>query len=257
MPRSARAKSHSGIYHVMARGINRDPIFHDAEDFRHFLTILDHTRLPDAFALFAYCLMDNHIHLLLREQSDDLARSMKRINARYASWYNAKYDRIGPLFQDRFKSEAVDDDSYLLSVLRYIHQNPVKAHLAATPESYAWSSCAAYYNLGRQPAESLDTAFILGLFADDTASAVRQLKTFSQQDNTDTIIDFETTVRMSDAALRCKILGLLNGEPLSLVHQLEKQKRDTLLQKIKDLDGVTQRQIARVLGIPAGIVFKS
>ena len=120
MPRKARQKAESGIYHVMLRGIDRQLIFEDTEDYLRFLNIVQECREICGFQLFAYCLMGNHVHLLLKVRNDDLETVFKRIGGRYVYYYNVKYQRIGHLFQDRFRSEPVDDDAYFLSVLRYI-----------------------------------------------------------------------------------------------------------------------------------------
>lgn len=257
MPRTTRQKSPSGIYHIMMRGINREPIFHDDEDRRHFLSLLIHTRLPDAFDLYAYCLMANHVHLLICERSDDISRTMKRINSRYVSWHNAKYDRIGPLFQDRFKSLNIVDDRYLLSVLRYIHLNPVKANLVKSPEDYAWSSCGDFYSATEEPSDLLNLRFILNLFDERSSVAIERLKLFTLQPSTDKIPDYDDCARISDDKLRQKILALLSGKPLLTIQALDRKDRDALLQKIKSIEGATHRQIARVLNLAPNIIFKA
>ena len=102
-----------------------------------------------SFVLHAYCLMDNHVHLLLQEQEETLGEIMKRVGVSYAYWFNRKYERVGHLFQGRFRSETVEDDAYFLTVLRYIHQHPVQAKLVARCSDYPWSSYAAYANEAR------------------------------------------------------------------------------------------------------------
>ena len=129
LPRIAREKSRSGIYHVMLRGINKQNIFEEAEDYKKMMDLLRQRKEAGGITLYGYCLMSNHIHLLLREEKEPLNIEMKRIGSKYAIWFNTKYQRIGHLFQDRFKSEAVEDEPYFLTVLRYIHYNPVKAGL--------------------------------------------------------------------------------------------------------------------------------
>ena len=125
MPRQARKRAESGIYHVMLRGINQQRIFEDEEDNQRFLQILRECKEIGGFMLLAYCLMGNHVHLLIKEGTESLEQIFKRIGGRFVYWYNVKYQRVGHLFQDRFKSEPVDTDAYLLTVIRYIHQNPV------------------------------------------------------------------------------------------------------------------------------------
>lgn len=163
MPRQARKKSESGIYHIMLRGINRQQIFEDTEDYYKFLAILKEYKAISRYDIYAYCLMGNHIHLLLREGAESLEQVFKRICGKFVYWYNAKYQRSGHLFQDRFKSEPVDTQEYLLTVIRYIHQNPVKAKLCRHVSQYAYSSYTAY--LGGD--DLVDTAYILGIWTLD------------------------------------------------------------------------------------------
>lgn len=159
MPRGARERSESGTYHIMFRGINRQKIFCDEEDCARFLQTLVRYKLACGFELFAYCLMPNHVHLLIREGSEPLATAFRRLGASYVYWYNLKYDRVGHLFQDRYKSEAIHDDDYLLTALRYIHNNPVKAGFCEAPADYPYSSYADYVDGGGLA----DTGFVLGM----------------------------------------------------------------------------------------------
>src|SRR6266540_25731 len=134
MPRHAREKCESGIYHIILRGINRQSIFHDDEDYQRFIETMDRVKNPNKFELYGYCLMGNHVHILLHEQKDEIATIMKRVGVSYARWYNWKYDRVGHVFQDRYKSEVVEDERYLMSLLQYIHNNPVAAQIVTEPE---------------------------------------------------------------------------------------------------------------------------
>ena len=117
------------------------------------------------FQLYAWCLMPNHVHLLIGEspQGETISQIMKRIGAKYVYWYNLRYERIGPLFQDRFKSEAVKDDAYFLTVLRYIHRNPLKGGIAAELSFYPHSSYASY--LAEGPACPADTSKLFSLIS--------------------------------------------------------------------------------------------
>lgn len=140
MPRHARQLAESAIYHVMLRGVNRDAIFLEDEDFERFLHALDVTKELSGCAVLAYCLMPNHVHLVVRTNREPLASVMKRLGVRYAGWFNRKYGRVGHLFQDRFRSRAVETDEYFAALLRYVWANPVEAGLAARPADYRWSS---------------------------------------------------------------------------------------------------------------------
>src|SRR3954454_10141583 len=126
MPRVAREKSRSGIYHVMLRGANRQEIFHDDEDCLRFLSIVEKYKMKAEVELYAWCLMGNHVHLLVKEGNESLSTTMKRIGVSFVFYYNEKYQTTGHLFQDRFRSICVISFLNLLNVVRYIHQNPVK-----------------------------------------------------------------------------------------------------------------------------------
>jgi len=129
MPRVARIKSNSKIYHIMIRGINQQNIFSVNEDNEKFIAILAKYHQKSEYEIYAYCLMGNHVHLLIKEGREPISNFMKRIGTSYVSWYNWQYNRKGHLFQDRYKSQPVENDAYFLTVLRYIHQNPLKADL--------------------------------------------------------------------------------------------------------------------------------
>ena len=153
MPRQSRKNSGTGIYHVMLRGINRQNIFEDSDDYFKFIKLLHHAThptderglsLPPTCLIYAYCLMPNHVHLLIRETQENIGSVMKPIAVSYAIYYNKRYQRIGHLFQDRFKSEPVDDMEYFITLIRYIHQNPVAAGIVSHVDDYTWSSWAEY-----------------------------------------------------------------------------------------------------------------
>ena len=128
----------------MLRGVNRQEIFYTKDDRTRFLKTLFECKEVSGVKIYAYCLMSNHVHLLLKTGSEGLDIFMKRVGTRYAVWFNKKHGRVGHLFQDRFRSENVEDDVYFLTVLRYIIQNPMKAGLEKEPGHYPWSSYKAY-----------------------------------------------------------------------------------------------------------------
>lgn len=256
MARCARKKSASGIYHIMLRGINRQDIFLDEEDRCHFLETIKRVKESGSCSIYGYCLMGNHIHLLLQEKEDELSVIMKRIGTSYAWWYNQKYDRVGHVFQNRFQSEEVETEAYLLGVLRYIHNNPVKANLVAKPEEYRWSSCQAYYG-GEDPFDLLNTWFVLDILDSNREAAIRQWIHFMRQENTDQFMDFVVKQRKNDEVLAQEIKELLNGQPLGILQSLDSEERNKIIRTIKGIEGATQRQIARVTGIHQSIVFKA
>ena len=190
MPRQARRKSESGIYHVMLRGINQQQIFEDSEDCEKFLQILKDCKVVSEYKLFAYCLMGNHIHLLVQEEKEPIEQVMKRLATRFVYWYNIKYQRIGHLFQDRFKSEPVEDDAYFMAVIRYIHQNPIKAGLCKDVSDYEYSS----YNEFFKNSDLIDTDFVLGIIP------IEMFEQFNSQNTNDKCLEIEDkpVVRVTD-----------------------------------------------------------
>ncbi|WP_416147453.1 transposase [Salipaludibacillus sp. HK11] len=178
-------KSSSGIYHIMLRGVNRRQIFHDDEDCIRFLQTVGKYKLKSELGVYAWCLMGNHVHLLLSEGREDLSVTMKRIGVSYVWFYNQKYSSVGHLFQDRFRSESVETDGYLMRVSRYIHQNPVKAGLVKSADEWLWSSCQGYYGRRSFPDGLLDEAILLRRLADDLSVARREYKKFNERVNDD------------------------------------------------------------------------
>ncbi len=148
MPRKARLFSPDVAYHIIARGNNRQTLFRKTTDFERYLFFLKFLKSEFAFDVFHYCLMSNHVHLLMRFSSSDMFRKVpQRLMLLYAKYFAREYRHVGHVFQDRFKSIPVKDNSYLLECGRYIERNPLKAHIVSHPIEYPWSS-AGYYLCG-------------------------------------------------------------------------------------------------------------
>ncbi len=124
MSRHSRIESDSGIFHVIMRGINKQIIFEDDEDKQRFLETVVRYKEICKYEIYSYCLMSNHIHLLLKESNESISNIIKRISSSYVFWYNKKYGRCGHLFQERFKSEVVLDDSYFLTGFKIYSSKP-------------------------------------------------------------------------------------------------------------------------------------
>ncbi|ATW27324.1 REP-associated tyrosine transposase [Candidatus Formimonas warabiya] len=257
MSRQAREKSETGIYHVMSRGINRQDIFHDKEDSERYLETLMRVKEKQDIALYGYCLMENHVHLLIKEGKDGLAAAMKSIGTAYARWYNWKYDRNGHVFQDRYKSEAVDKEAYLLTVVRYIHLNPVKAGLAKNPESWDWSSCRAYYEMSPYPLGLTETEFTLGILSENKENAISLFREYMEEANSDQCLDHDEKKRRSDGEVRQEIIRLMQGRNIQNINSMPKEERKAILRNTKAIKGTNYRQIARILGVAPSTIFKA
>jgi len=244
MSRQARVKSVTGIYHVILRGINKQNVFDDHEDKKRFIDTLLYYKRISGYEVYSYCLMDNHIHLLIREKNEFIAQIIKRISSSYVYWYNQRYDRCGHLFQERFKSEAVESNEYLLTVLRYIHQNPVKAGITKNLEDYLWSSYDEYIGNPR----IVDTEFPLSLFSEDKVRAIDLFKGYINEESSEDCLEYKWRTAITDAdIIGClRELGFTNG---SDVQKLNKNQRDDVIKKMKEVPGITIRQLARITGI--------
>lgn len=249
MVRHARQRCESGVYHVVLRGINRGDIFFDDDDCLQFLETLTLKKSNQEYELYGYCLMSNHVHLLLRENEDTVSRTMSRIGTSYAKWYNQKYERSGHVFQGRYGSECVEDDKYLLTVIRYIHNNPMKAGLVREPEVYRWSSIHSYTGGKEQPEGLIETEFILSLFHQNPIEGIQPFREFMQQENEDICLDDKIQCKKTDGEVKAEIEALMDGELIGKLQGMEKEKRNVILRTIKSSEGITLRQIARVTGL--------
>ncbi len=145
MPRRARYTIDNGIYHVMVRGNNRSNIFHEEEDYRKYLDILEENKRKYELRIYHYVLMDNHVHIIIKSpRGKNLSEGMKRQGVTYTRYYRKKYKGIGHLFQDRFKSFIIQEGVYLLECGRYVELNPLRAGIVKSPEEYKWTSYRVY-----------------------------------------------------------------------------------------------------------------
>ena len=262
MPRTQRAKAEFTTYHIIQRGNERKNIFScDADKFR-FLDIMAKTREKYNFLLYCYCLMNNHIHLLVNDNGNDISKLMKSINVSYVSYFNRVYERCGHLFQDRFRSEIVDNDPYLLQVSRYIHNNPVKAGIVARPGEYRWSSYNAYVGKATSINNLLETNKILGLFSEQKNRAVMEYFRFMEKDPDDAeaflVLDIEeeTPTRPINndyingyAQAKHRLEQILSQRKLSMDElMLDKNQRDELIKSLRKNSSLNLREIGELFG---------
>ncbi|MEG0371489.1 MAG: transposase [Clostridium sp.] len=139
-------------YHITARGNRRSDIFKDGEDFEIYLSHIDNAMAyyDGEYNLIAYCLMDNHVHLLIETKQRHIKDFITRIHSMYAKYFNHKHNYVGHLFQDRYFTENIENDSQMLETSRYIHLNPVKAKMVTLPEEYKYSSYDMFIGLKKE-----------------------------------------------------------------------------------------------------------
>lgn len=245
MSRQARKKSESGIYHIMLRGINQQQIFEEHEDYEKFLDILKECKEICEFKIYAYCLMGNHIHLLIKEGTEPLVQVFKRICGRFVYWYNIKYRRVGHLFQDRFKSEPVDSEDYFFTVIRYIHQNPIKARLCKSIDRYPYSSYSEYL----YDSPFIDTDYLL------QQCTVSEFIGMHNEEVISDCMDISSSViqRVTDEQARDLIQKISKCDNVSEFQKLEIVKRNKYLKKLRE-SGLSIRQLSRLTGVSFSVV---
>lgn len=199
MARKSRIHFIGAHYHVLLRGNGGNDIFFEPADRETFLALLKENIQRFNFRIHAFCLMTNHVHLALEVGEVPLSKIIQNISFRYTRLINKKKQRIGHLFQGRFKAILIDADSYLLQLIQYIHLNPVRANLVKNPENYLWSSHQAYLNLSS--IEWLTTRFILNIFSQDDAIARKKYKLFITKNYASRMFNFEKSNQKSFPAI--------------------------------------------------------
>lgn len=261
MPRQARKPSGTGIHHVMMRGINHQNIFEVVEDYYQLITTLDRVRVQyDDFGLpcgtnctyYAYCLMSNHFHLLIRERNESIGDTIKRIASSYVYYYNHKYQRDGHLFRERFKSEPVNDMAYFTVLLRYIHQNPLKAGIVEKVKDYEYSSWGEYQGTVDPAFQICDTRTVLNRipFNDLEAWVNDPLPDdyyFLDSENE------QPRLRLSDDQVWQHIIELTGVRNSSDFQKLDRDKQKESLRTLRDI-GASVRQLERLTGVSRGII---
>ncbi len=237
MPRSARQHSETGFYHVMVRGNGKQILFECDSDREFYLTKLYFCFKSEGIVVLAWCLMDNHAHLLVLDNNWHLPTAMARANGAYARYYNERSGHVGHVFQDRYRCEPINNEKHLLEAFRYIHNNPEEARLSRA-ENYRWSSYHEYMGSPRL----VDITIMLDIFG-----SRKQLKKFCREKS-----DPEFRIRhvlnpTSDVLLDIARDALSPADPTRL-SALPRKERDQQLMRLRDT-GFTLRQIERLTGI--------
>ena len=177
MARPLRITYPGAFYHITSRGNEGKNVFKSKRDREKFLEYLESASKRYDAAIHAYCLMDNHYHLLMETPSGNLPQIMRHINGAYTTYFNVKRQRSGHLFQGRYKAILIDIDEYAKELSRYIHLNPVRAKMVEAPEEYGWSSYQFYIGKKESP-EWLYRDFILGYFGKKVSTAQKHYQQF-------------------------------------------------------------------------------
>lgn len=262
MARTPRTTSGTGIYHVMMRGINRQNLFEDTEDYLKFREILcqmvwpkdeNGRQLPSRTVFYAYCLMSNHVHLLIRETEEKLGEVIKRIGISYAKHFNSKYQHYGHLFQDRYKSEPVNDAAYFFTLLRYIHQNPLAAGLVKRVCDYEWSSWSDYEQSKNGIPTICNTAQVLSRMS---LPELRELVN-DPLPKTTIVLDYDSgSQSKTDSEVKDFLIESFGLKQPSDLQLYSRERRNDILRAAKEY-GASIRQLVRLTGISFALIRAS
>lgn len=244
MSRHARQVNDTGYYHVIVRGIGRQLLFEDVPDYRYYLLLLERYSNETDVTICAYCLMENHVHLLVRDAKGGLPMFMKKMGVSYAAYFNKKYDRTGHLFQDRYLSESVADDAYFLTVNRYILKNPQEAGICRYSD-YPWSS----YRLFDNKDSFVDTALLSSMLGGH-----ERYDEFLSEDSSDICMEYYPS-KLSDERAKEIIKKKLGAERGVILQKYDRKTRDAAVAELSKA-GLSERQIERLTGISRRIIHE-
>ena len=251
MTTGVRRRAESGCYHVTLRGNGKQIIFEDDGDRRRFLTYL--ARLPEHdVAIIAWCLMSNHVHLVLEDAGDALSGEMQRLASSYAHYFNKRYGRSGHVFETRFKSQAIEDDAYLLAAVRYVHLNPAVAGMGA-PDTYPWSSYRSYIGLENAGAVPVSVSAVLGLL--DGVAGFREFHA-QRIPGGDLRFDDPDDVSLDDViAIARAVAEPFGCASASDAKALPKAERDRCIRALRQ-HGLSVKDISRLTGVSEPTVYR-
>lgn len=245
MSRKSRIYSKSQMYHVIMRGNNKQVLFYNDDDRLYLLSHIKKYSNQLNIEIYSYCLMSNHIHMLIGNATPKISLFIQKLATSYAMYFNRKYERSGHLFQGRFKSEPVENDEYFKTVTRYILQNPTKANICSF-RKYRWNSYIE--TVINDSPDIINTNNLYKLF-----EGKQNYINFINITNTDHCMEYENIYKLSDLHCIKIIKQLFNIVPTELQHHTNKTKLISEIRKMKSL-GMNPTQIARISGISRKII---
>lgn len=237
MGRKPMLEYSGGIYHLIQRGNNREYIFNRNDDKQYFLELIREVQIIMGFECYGFVIMGNHYHLIFKRYDVSIRDIMHRINSHFSRYYNQKNNRTGHVFENRYKGYHVGDDRYLLSLLRYVHQNPVVAKICGRVCDYHWSS-DQYYR--KNNALSLvNINFVLDIFCEDRSKAIPAYCEFMDADKREVPADFERLPRNETAKKPVEISCLIESDK-DRQQKKSQQSLETLLQAVTGDEAIYQ-----------------
>ena len=254
MPRVARTISNTKVYHTILRGNDKQDIFYDEQDYKKFLKEIINVKEKYQCELYAYCMMPNHVHMIIYDVSNKISKIMQSIAVSYASYFSKKYEKVGHLFQNRFLSKNVETREYLLDLVRYIHQNPSKAGIENI-DKYKWSSYQEY----TCKKDIISVEKILSLLGNTKQDSIKNFIYFhnNKEEGINDEIEYEFINKLTDSQLKEKIEKLLKVDNVTELRRYNTKIRNEKLKQLNQIKATNKTQLSRVLGINRKILERA
>jgi REP element-mobilizing transposase RayT len=241
MARPPRLQAPGTIHHLIARGNERREVFRDDLDREDYLERLARYRERFQFRLYAYCLMPNHVHLAVEQGPKPLSNFMHALQSSYTQRFNRRYERVGHLFQGRYKSFLVDCDRYFLALIKYIHENPVKAELVADARLYRWSSDRFFRSGACPPWLDLESAF--ALLGPSRSEAMRRYESLTS-DRDPSAAAYEALVAREGAVKGDEDFAVAALEPVSLPRRSRLWTAERVARAVAACEGFSLQELS-------------
>lgn len=241
---------------MILRGNAKQDIFLEEQDNCKFMKEIYNTKEKYEYELYAYCLMTNHVHLIIHDKNDKLSKIIQSLTISYSAYWNKKYERVGHVFQNRFLSKNVENEKYLRTLCRYIHQNPCKSGIGEM-EEYAWSSYQEYL----KESQMIETKQILRLFGKERTEAISNFISFhkvnQKQEDIREFIEYEMVERLNNEQARKYMEEVLQLKNIKEIAEYSVKKRNEYLKKLKGMEGISKIQITRITGLSRKMIEKA
>lgn len=257
MPRTRRSFGTNGLNHCIIRGIDRGNIFYDTQDRKKFIKEMKKYKEKNNIKIGTYALMQNHVHFIIKGNDSNIPDFFKGILVSYSSYFNKKYERVGHLFENRYKNKIIDTEKYLKNVIKYIHYNPEKAGICRF-DKYLWSG----YNEILSEDSWLDKEVILMYYSDDDNEAKKLLKKEHLEGLKryyEDYVEFEIVNKLSDEQVKQMIDNKIRSafnESKDLKNIISSTNEKRILKEVLDVKGVSISQINRITGINRRLLSK-
>ncbi len=240
MPRMKRKISVSKVYHIIIRGINKQDILLEKQDFRKFRKEIKRVKEKYKLEIYSYALMSNHVHMVIEDENGNLSTAIQSLTISYSNYFNKKYERIGHLFENRFKSHAIENENYLKNVVRYIHKNPEIAGI----KKYLWTS---YYEYIKNNPKLINPKQVMNIFNNNIENFIIFHEIYEKKQDYDK--NYEMIYKLQDEEAIKIIKEITNECNLIKIQNYESADKKQAINKILKIEGITKVQIARILGI--------